>query len=64
METRTSAKIRPSDGCYLTGRGEQGAGNEYRDPESKKWEQNRELEMKLLIGLTARVQGRTPMILR
>ena len=46
------------------GGGEQGAGNEYGDPESRKWEQNRELEMKLLIGLTARVQGRTPMILR
>ena len=52
METMTSAKIRLFDGCYLTGRGERGAGNEHGDPESGKWEQNRELEMKLLIGLT------------
>ena len=57
METMTSAKIRLFDGCYLTGRGERGggkrgAGNEHGDPKSEKWEQNRELEMKLLIGLT------------
>ena len=47
-----TAKIRLLDRCYLTGRGEQGAGNEYGDPESEKWGQNRELEMKLLIRLT------------
>lgn len=32
--------------------GERGTENEYGDPESEKWEQNRELDMKLLIGLT------------
>jgi len=32
--------------------GDRGAGNEHGDPESEKWEQNRELEMKLLIGRT------------
>ena len=36
-------------GCYYNG--EWGAGNENREQENVEWEQNRESEMKLLIGL-------------
>ena len=50
METKTSAKIRVLDRCYLTGSGERGTST--RTLKVKNGNRKRKLEMKLLIGLT------------
>ena len=43
----------PFFGCYLNR--ERGAGNDHSEQENETWEQSRELEMKLLIGLGFKV---------